>query len=239
MGKITNKTRKIIWSLSGGSCAICKSELTKKVDEKHLVLGQECHIRSSKINGPRYTNEYPYDKLNSPENLILLCRDHHKEIDDLPNKYTAETLDEIKLKHEKLIKKSSSKEIPPIKTIKKSKYLKATLIKSGIKLIDTALDCSAYSYSFDETDDEIEYELIKDFLNYVEDLDIISDVSIGSKLDVAREITKLILTLEKHGYFVFGAIAHDEITGGILGNDVWKIFYYILTKNKEIKYIVR
>lgn len=240
MGKITNKTRKIIWALSGGSCAICKSELTKKVDQKHLVLGQECHIRSQKLNGPRYAAEYPFDKLNTPDNLILLCRNHHKEIDDFVDKYTVEVLERIKLEHEKLIKNISSKKVSPIKFIKKSRYLSATLVTSGLQLINTALDCSAYSYSLDETDDEEEHELIKSFLDYIEDLDIICETSIGFKLDIARELTRLIRELEKHGYYIFSAVSHDEITGGVIEeNDIFNIFYYYLTKNKDIKYIIR
>lgn len=239
MNKITTKTRKIIWSKSGGSCAICKQELTKKIDEKHLVLGQECHIRSPKPNGPRYDSGFPIDKLNSPENLILLCRNHHKEVDDFPFKYPIESLEKIKTDHELTIHNRSSQEIPQIKVIKSSKHLPAVQITSGLQLIDMASGAAGYAYAFDETEDDEIYDLIKDFLSYIEDLDIISDVSQSSKLDMARELKKIINDLEHHGYFVFGAIANDRITGGVSPDSPWRTIYYTLTTNREIKYIVR
>lgn len=239
MSNITIKTRKIIWAKSGGSCAICKKELTKKVDEKHLVLGQECHIRSPKINGPRYTSGYSPEKLHIPENLILLCRDHHKEIDDFPDKYTIDVLQKIKSEHETLIKTRSFQEISAIKVIKKSKYLEATIITSGIQLISMADGMAGYGYAFDETDDNETYELIKEFLSYIEDLDILPDVGPSTRLDMARDLKRIIQDLEKHGYFVFAAIANDTITGGVSGNAPWKTIYYTLTTNKEIKHIIR
>lgn len=239
MSKITNKTRKIIWSKSGGSCAICKHELTKKVDEKHLVLGQECHIRSPKVNGPRYDSNFPKDKLDAPENLILLCRNHHKEIDDFPIKHSIESLEKIKADHELTIHNRSQQEIPQIKVVKSSKHLPAIQITSGMQLIDMASGAAGYAYAFDETENDEIYELIKNFLSYIEDLDIISDVSQSSKLDMARELKTIIHDLENHGYFVFGAIANDRITGGVSPDAPWKTIYYTLTTNKNIKQIVR
>jgi hypothetical protein len=49
-----------------------------------------------------------YDSLNEAErdhytNLILLCRKHHKIIDDQPNYYTVERLREIKQQHEERV----------------------------------------------------------------------------------------------------------------------------------------
>ena len=239
MSKITTKTRKIIWSKSGGSCAICKQELTKKVDEKHLVLGQECHIRSSKTNGPRYDSNFPKDKFDAPENLILLCRNHHKEIDDFPLKYSIESLIKIKNDHEVTIHNRSSQEIPQIKVIQSSKYLPAVQITSGMQLIDMASGAAGFAYAFDETEDDEIYGLIKDLLSYVEDLDIISDVSQSSKLDMARELKMIMNDLENHGYFVFGAVANDKITGGVSPDAPWRTIYYTLTTKKEIKYIAR
>lgn len=45
------------------------------------VLGEEAHIRSSRVSGPRYDAAYPREKLNEYENLILLCPTHHTAID--------------------------------------------------------------------------------------------------------------------------------------------------------------
>lgn len=239
MSVLTNKTRKIIWSLSGNMCAICKQNLTKNVDEKHLILGQECHIRSPKIKGPRYDQKYPTEKLNSPENLILLCRNHHKEIDDFPKKYTTEYLDKTKKEHEDLTRNNYKSGEREVKIIKKAKYLEAIPITSGMQLIDKVTGACGYSYTFDETDDNQIYELIKDFLSYVEDFDIISDISTNDKLDMAKGLKKIIIGLQNVGYFIFIGIAKDIITGGISGDSDWKTVHFVLTSNKEIKYLLR
>jgi hypothetical protein len=239
MSGITTKTRKIIWSLSGDRCAICKQELTKKVDEEHLILGQECHIRSKKVNGPRYDVNFPKEKLNLPGNIILLCRNHHKEIDDFSNKYTVLVLENVKTKHELEIKNSTSQRVSSPKIIEKSKYLEALHITSGMQLVTMASDTCGYGYAFDETKDDETYELIKDFLSYVEDLDVILDIGEAGKLDMAKEIQKIIEALEGKGYFVFGTVANDTITGGVGADAPWRTLYFTLTTNKEIKYIVR
>lgn len=79
---ISDKTRKMLWAKSGNRCAICKAELiTEQETDSNLNIGEECHIISSKPKGPRYKpNLNDYDTF---DNLILLCRNHHKEIDTL------------------------------------------------------------------------------------------------------------------------------------------------------------
>jgi hypothetical protein len=60
------------------------------------VAVQIAHIRSAKITGPRHDPEYPADKLNSEENLLLLCGKHHHSVDGNESKYTIEELLEWK-----------------------------------------------------------------------------------------------------------------------------------------------
>jgi hypothetical protein len=60
------------------------------------VAVQIAHIRSAKATGPRYDPGYPKDKLNSDENLLLLCWTHHHPVDDDESKYTTEELVEWK-----------------------------------------------------------------------------------------------------------------------------------------------
>ncbi|PYT80880.1 MAG: hypothetical protein DMG40_11525 [Acidobacteria bacterium] len=40
--------------------------------------------------GPRYDSNFPADKLDEAENLILLCEVHHKLVDDQTETYTAD-----------------------------------------------------------------------------------------------------------------------------------------------------
>lgn len=102
---ITDKTRKLLWGPSGSRCAFCRSELimdaTPQDDES--VVGDECHIVSGKPNGPRYDPEFPVDQIDSYANLILLCRVHHKMIDDQSETFTEDILRQLKANHEKWV----------------------------------------------------------------------------------------------------------------------------------------
>ena len=100
---ISVKTRKMLWGRSGGVCAMCKKQLFEDEDDSNdpSVLGQECHIvgEEKSANSPRGLSSLPLDQRNLFDNLILLCRDHHKIIDDQEDKYTVEVLHQIKNEH--------------------------------------------------------------------------------------------------------------------------------------------
>jgi hypothetical protein len=64
-------------------------------------LGEEAHIISGMKGGPRYDSSYPTDKIDSYENLILLCPTHHRLIDKRDGMgYTVESLRKMKVSHE-------------------------------------------------------------------------------------------------------------------------------------------
>jgi hypothetical protein len=98
---IKDLARKKLWALSAGRCAICKKEL---VGTDKLNIGQECHIISPKPFGPRYMPNL--DDYNNYDNFILLCANHHREIDTDVKSYSVDKLKQIKKEHEQSVKKS-------------------------------------------------------------------------------------------------------------------------------------
>lgn len=95
------------------------------------VVGDECHIISSRPNGPRHDPSYPQEKLDAYENLILLCRVHHKMIDDQCESYTVDILQQLKVDHELWVSRKlmdSSKEVQVME-----KPYKETLHKQKIR----------------------------------------------------------------------------------------------------------
>lgn len=102
---ITDRTRKLLWANSGGHCAKCYRSLV--ADETELddpsVVGDECHIISGQINGPRYDPAYPPNLIDTYDNLILLCRVDHKRVDDQEHTFDVETLRRMKAKHERRV----------------------------------------------------------------------------------------------------------------------------------------
>ena len=98
----TEKTKKILWGKSGGKCAFpeCERDLIGKEDN---IQGEICHIVARNEGGPRWRADFLGD-IDGEENLILLCSEHHKIIDDFPEKYTEELIHQYKSEHEEIVK---------------------------------------------------------------------------------------------------------------------------------------
>jgi len=79
-------------------------DATETDDE--AIIGDECHIVAQEQDGPR--GEYPLDleQRDKYNNLLLLCKVHHKLIDDQPNTYTVDHLREMKATHERWVRES-------------------------------------------------------------------------------------------------------------------------------------
>jgi len=82
--------------------------MDRTLTDNESLVGEECHIVAKKPTGPRGDPEFPVDMADEYSNLILLCRTHHKMVDDQPNTYTVERLKQIKLDHEKWVRESLS-----------------------------------------------------------------------------------------------------------------------------------
>jgi hypothetical protein len=107
---ISLKTHKLLWGRSGNRCAFeeCRRELiadeTETDDES--VIGDEAHIVARNIDGPRGISDMTEEDRDKYDNLILLCRIHHKIIDDQPLHFTVGKLKEVKRQHETWVKKT-------------------------------------------------------------------------------------------------------------------------------------
>lgn len=103
---ISLKTHKKLWGHSANRCAFenCRKELSVDTfdTDDYYTIGDEAHIISEKENGPRTYLKYnfPKEQIDKYDNLILLCKEHHKSIDSDEKYYTLEIVKEIKRKHE-------------------------------------------------------------------------------------------------------------------------------------------
>ena len=73
---------------SGGRCVLCYGELhTSEFTQQPVYLGERAHIvgRSLSTGSPRGEHDLPIALRDDPENLLLLCRSCHGEIDTPPN----------------------------------------------------------------------------------------------------------------------------------------------------------
>lgn len=105
---ISLKTHKLLWGRSGNQCAICRNELILfpgDPSDDPSVVGDEAHIvaKTETFTRGDYERLSPGER-DAYSNLILLCKVHHKQIDDQPSQFTVERLREIKESHEKSVR---------------------------------------------------------------------------------------------------------------------------------------
>jgi len=96
---ISERTYKFVWGMFAARCAICQKTLVHEGGKRAALLGEVAHIVGEKIGAPRGRVELAPDARNQPENLLLLCRDHHKLIDDNEIEYSVEKLRAIRQHH--------------------------------------------------------------------------------------------------------------------------------------------
>ena len=230
---ITTKTRKQLWGLSGNRCAICKEELfaSGEVPEDSFNIGDECHIISKQQNGPRHVSGLPdYDIY---ENLILLCKNHHKEIDTLTKTYPEELLRFMKTNHENWVRATLDGSSENDES-EKAKFIRR--ITSGKELLNILDSAHGYRIDYDEPETDEEYEYIggvlQTFTDYGDLTGMISSEQ-GEKVKLSVELKKLLVELESKGYFVFAERVVEPMNSNPNDNETWDIVTLLLKSSSS------
>lgn len=94
------KTIKRLFAKSGNQCAFpsCPNRIIDNNTGK--VLGEICHIKAQKPDGPRFDKNQTEEDRHDYDNLILLCSLHHTVVDSDLESYTIDSLLTMKTKHE-------------------------------------------------------------------------------------------------------------------------------------------
>jgi hypothetical protein len=96
----------LLWGRSGGRCEFCNKPLWKSsVTQEQVKLAEMAHIYSFSTDGPRGNSGILKEEINDIANLLLVCCECHKTIDqDKEGKrYSAAFLSNIKNEHERRI----------------------------------------------------------------------------------------------------------------------------------------
>lgn len=104
--RIDSKERLLLWVRAGGRCEFdgCNAyQLAHPLTQTSGVFGQAAHIVAFKLGGPRGRDQSRPASINDAANLMLLCPQCHKLIDDHPERYPVEALKEYKRRHESRI----------------------------------------------------------------------------------------------------------------------------------------
>jgi len=216
---ITDRTRKILWVKAGGRCSICHVQLvTEGTDtDDPSVFGEEAHIVGQSPNGPRAG---VISDVDSYTNLILLCRKHHKQVDDQVGYYTVERLKEIKRRHEEWVASlgetanpGSVRLIPdpgrpPKETLK--------LMISGTELWHFVDGAYAFYPRWPAGLSDEHEDLIAALLDNLGDwINVSGDLSFSEKRNASRSLNENIEELAKVGLVVWARERFLLLTGGI------------------------
>lgn len=101
---VSQAEKKILQIRSGNMCAFpgCTEPMVRKstfgIREK--LIGEIAHIVSDTPDGPRGKHNLPSGEHNKHPNLMMMCPNHHTEIDTHEETYTVEMLRQMKADHE-------------------------------------------------------------------------------------------------------------------------------------------
>jgi hypothetical protein len=104
---LSTHDRKILWAKAGNKCSYshngenCDEILATQNGEEISLVGDEAHIVGGKLGSARYIKNFA--KVDTNKNRILLCKKHHKLVDDNEDTYTVDILKSMKYSHEQNI----------------------------------------------------------------------------------------------------------------------------------------
>ena len=111
--RVLERQVKALWGRAAARCSFtgCREELATPSDSTRnglSLIGEQAHIvaYSDSPTAPRSDPSYPKEARNNYENLILLCPNHHKIVDEDDDKYDANCLREMKREHEQWVDRS-------------------------------------------------------------------------------------------------------------------------------------
>ncbi len=184
---------------------MCRREVVMAataIDDESIV-GDECHMVARSSDGPRGDPLISENEVDDYPNLILLCKVHHKLIDDQPSTYTLEYLKTLKRSHEKwlqdtLLRAAAGKKQPDAVLLVR--------IMTGSEALSVVVGADAYDFGNDEPKDVTEQVIIGDFLQALQDYgEVGEDLTMSDKVRVGFELTQEINKLDASGFVVFGA----------------------------------
>jgi hypothetical protein len=242
---ISDRTRKLLWARAGNACALCKKPLTEdalSAGLPGLVLGEEAHIVAKSEAGPRGRAGDRSD-IDGYDNLILLCFDDHKRIDDQPDVYSVEFLQKTKKTHEACAaKRSAAPDTIRIRKALGEDDIPLLVLTSGAAVWDLMEGTMMWNFRPLASDDRPEVADAADsFLTLARDWteisDTVQDQGFGAVRDAQRSLHEALAELWGQGLFVYGRRTNRTITGGV---EAPALFPYaelaILTADEVLSY---
>ncbi len=144
------------------------------------------------------------DNIDEYNNIMLLCRVHHKIVDDQSETYTTDLLLQLRKSHEAWVASQLSQdEAPkPIRIRRISGNVPAHLVRltTGRALLDIVRDAQAYSFDNDEPRSKEEADEIASFLQVAQDWGEVGLMDAGEIVSAAFSLSESIRVIESQGF---------------------------------------
>ena len=200
---ISVKTHKELWAKSGNRCMMCRIEVVEEVDRStNLIIGEECHIVSSKPNGPR--SKMDWKDYDSYENLLVLCANDHKRIDEMTDLYTIDKLKEMKKVHENWVRTTLEKDVSAFAN-DQLKIKSLSLLRNGNDLLQTVTDVHGYEFDHSQLDTPESIRIVGGLLEELKFLgDMLDELTIPKLAELRLYLEGEVTKVNELGYLIFG-----------------------------------
>ncbi|MFE3861103.1 HNH endonuclease [Streptomyces goshikiensis] len=219
---ITEKSIKVLWGLSGGRCAICRTPLVlpgEVAADDHAVVGDMAHIVAHSMGGPRGGVPFAGDR-DHHSNLVLLCRVHHKVVDDQVNGWTVERLHQQKAIHEAWVAETLEFEalrVRPDPEGPDPNEIKFFMIRSEQELWD--LVCAAWSHRFEYSERDRTEEQMDKLMGLLDELADWMDIAefvdtMRGQRDARKHMETILTESADLGFLLYSRRIRMLMTGG-------------------------
>ncbi|MET7142558.1 HNH endonuclease [Xanthomonas sp. PPL139] len=236
---ITDKTRKVLWGRSGNLCAFCKEHLVVDASnvDSESVVGDECHIISGAPNGPRHDPNLAPDALDAIDNLILLCRVHHKLVDDQSETFTAETLRQLKANHEKWVKVrlGHSKQPEAVTLVRNPAAIPSHLfsVSSAKALLDLSSDCHGRYDDYPTDLSEEELDCVGGFLQSLTDWVDLGMNEPHERIEAQKSLAESLKQLDQFGLRVYAAREKQQLRSGVNAPSAFNVLHLRIVRHDD------
>jgi hypothetical protein len=207
------------------------------------VFGTEAHIVARREDGPRGGGDRA--DVDGYSNLILLCADDHKRVDDQPDVFTIEKLLQIKATHEawaaaKFAEETEPEHAPFVQVKAKDEdAIPFDMMMTGEQLWNVVASASMYYFQTVDADVDGEVARLADnFLTTARDWgDTAEDVQehgFAAVRDAQDSIQSLLLELVESGLFVYGRRVVRTIKGGIKPPSPWPTSWLVIMTAEQV-----
>ncbi len=168
--------------------------------------------------------DLPLNKRDDYDNLILLCRIHHKLIDDQPNTFSSVYLRTKKKEHETWVQKSLSSGL-----LISSSVFPAFRIDNGKQLLDLLIGCDASVIENDQVLTQAESDSIGSLTQDIHDyIDMWSDISQRDRIQAQLDLHEQITQLSNSGFLVYSCNRRQKLNNEEHNNSIIFNICYIL-----------